>query len=764
MRAETRAPSSRVFVTGVYLRSLWLTLSFVLGCLGYQIVPLLGNDGILPASALLKQVESTVPGPMSNRFFLFPTACWFIGTSDLALHFLSYGGAVLALVAAIVGGGAGKTLSSAAALMLVSIIVVGGDFCQFPWDFLLIEAMFIALFYPSAKPFWESWGARREPSHAALLATHFLLFRFMWAMGLEKLPIVNGEKAWADMTFLQRFYETEQPLPTALSWVLTKMPMGFHKVSTLGTWFIELIVPLWIFGSARWQFWSAVLQAILMLAIQLAGNYATFQVVTVVLMIPLLTDSVFLTAGPADGGEGTDATGNTEGETAKGRQRMADTLQRYSVAEHTGNAVLLSHALMGACFLLRILEPGGLAYLGNANWMYDANAETKMPAALVTTLRALHPWRIVNQYGGIFHDTFTHEGHVALVFRSSMDGLEWNEHHLKFSIQNETSFPLFFAPWMPRLDHAAFYEGTRVQFHSIQPSNPFYNAANAWFLKFSNLILIGSPHASFFFREDPFLKYDGRPPKYVSAVVRSYKFDSYEALREKGHWSRKLWTGTHLGAVQNCNGLSPRQYRTCIRSNCKALMSYYKVDYYKEVHTSCEVSDLSSDSLDSVWSTKAMASELAITLLPDSYRQTIFRWVRDTMLAPDAKSRSFESQFPIAVAEFGDDEIVLKEAYNVHKARYGWKTVVHHGLWSCLYKVLYIFRVGDVNEDKLLDMKEAENIFELLDSARPAQAAMDLMAYAAPDTKTEAGTPRRELALKDLLSSEELLQEYCEEL
>ena len=205
------------------------------------------------------------------------------------------GGFFMSLFAAIFGGLAGKILSTVAAFVTLSIVVIGGDFCQFPWEFLLLEAHFIAVFLPTLKPVWRGFGAYSEPRDVALLATHFLLFRFMCAMGIEKLPFINNEKEWHQLTFLKRFCKTEQPLPTAASWLLTKLPMFFHKASAIFTWIIEIIVPLLIFLSSKYQRVSAILQCILMVAIQLAGNYATFQVISVVLML-LLTDTYIASA------------------------------------------------------------------------------------------------------------------------------------------------------------------------------------------------------------------------------------------------------------------------------------------------------------------------------------------------------------------------------------------------------------------------------------------------------------------------------------
>ena len=283
---------SRKIVIGYYLRSLWLTNSFVLFCMSFQICGLLGPEGVLSAENLLANVRVVVPGQTSlEQFLAYPSIFLLIGASDNVLLFTCIGGFFMSLFAAIFGGLAGKILSTAAAFVTLSIVVIGGDFCQFPWEFLLLEAHFIAVFLPIIKPVWKGFGAYSEPRDVALLATHFLLFRFMWAMGIEKLPFINNEKEWQQLTFLKRFYETEQPLPTAASWLLTKLPMFFHKASAIFTWIIEIIVPLLIFLSSKYQRLSAILQCILMVAIQLAGNYATFQVISVVLMLPLLTDT-----------------------------------------------------------------------------------------------------------------------------------------------------------------------------------------------------------------------------------------------------------------------------------------------------------------------------------------------------------------------------------------------------------------------------------------------------------------------------------------
>ena len=755
----------RKVVIGVYLRSLNLTLSFVLFSLSVQICPLLGEHGILRASDVLEEVRHTVPGTVLDRFVLFPSLCWFVGTSDAALLFLTLGGGCLSLLACAVGGRVAKLLSMTGAFALLSIIVVGGDFCQFPWDFLLIEALFLSWFLPTTKPLFGrdgGWGAQEEPTSAALLSTHFLLFRFMWAMGVEKIPFLNQEKEWYAMTYLKRFYETEQPLPTAASWVLTKLPMWFHKLSVVGTWFIELVVPVMIFGGSEWQYWSAYLQCTLMIAIQVAGNYATFQVITCVLMIPLLTDP-----GSVEAEDG--ATRASRGDPAK---------PVHSPASPYVASLLLVHGGLGLLFLLHIFEPGGLSYLGNANWMYQQSSVTQsyIPDAVVYTMRALHPWRIVNQYGGIFHDTFDHEGHVALVFRGSHDGVQWKEYPLAFSIQNETSFPQFFAPWMPRLDHAAFYEGTNVQFHHIQPSNPFCNGGNAWLLQLVGLILEGDRGevVNKLFATNPFPL---RPPRFVSVISRSYKFDTWKALKEKGAWLKQIWKRQHLHTVENCAfaaeayGRESEEYRQCMRKNCRAVLTYLNIEYSPLIHDDCALPNLSKNSMQSLWNTSHLGPEIAVSTLPRAYRETVHRWAAATMINRGGQLDKGEKKltpFASAVHDIFEDEIVVDATVKKYVLQLGASGQnISSDLHNCLLNMLYMFRVSDTNGDKRLDTVEMARMLHAAGHMNPEE---DVNEYFRVIQRSKGGTTygRKStlewITFSDLVGSERLVEVACEEL
>jgi lipase maturation factor 1 len=759
----------RLVVIGYYLRALWLTNAFVLFCLAFQIRELLGPNGVLSAEKLLNRVDKTLPGTKLDQFLKYPTIFLFIGTSENVLLLVCIAGTLSSILAATVGGITAKFLSCIAAYLLLSIIVVGGDFCQFPWDFLLLEAHLIAMFLPRVKPIWKGLGAVSEPLEIPLLATHFLLFRFMWAMGIEKLPFINGEKHWVNLTYLSRFYETEQPLPTAASWLLTKFPMWFHKACAYMTWFVELFIPLLIFLSPKWQYISVIFQAILMVAIYVVGNYATFQVITIVLMIPLLTDTYSSENDRVAGNDDKNENNNSNA---------------YSVSFYIYNTVrdtfLILHGTLGIFYLLRIFEPGGLTYLGNSNWLYSKSIEnigtkdpddfyhikeTIIPVTVLVIMKALHPFRVVNQYGGIFHDTFSHEGHVALIVQGSNDGRIWQDYELAYSIQHEHSFPQYFAPWMPRLDHAAFYEGTRIPFYFIQPSNPLYHQGNTWFLNFVQMLLDGNPYASSFFSKNPFSP--SSPPKYVKAVTRSFKFSTYNNLQNNGKWFEKEFESIHLPPVSNCK---KKNYEgKCEAMNCISVLTYYKIPLDNVANIEeCRIKNLKQNNINSLWSYNELDVVLATEMIPFSYRFTIWKWLKKKYCnnnddgdneMPLQTCTEFIQQYNNSfndIKKIGiitDCEYIIRK--NVRAIAKKYNVESKKDLDLCMKDVFIVFLNGDVDQNGFWSDVEIYLIFLEAGVQNPAVTTMYLF-------ESQQGTIAADgLSFEQILSVEIFIIEQC---
>src|SRR4029077_6821329 len=123
------------------------------------------------------------------------------------------------------------TSGQKAALVLLfiyylSVVNAGQIFMGYQWDFLLLEAGFLAIFLTPV--FTRVWLFR------------WLLFRLMFLSGAVKL--LSHDPAWRSLTAPRYHYET-QPLPTPLGWYVHQLPGWFHAFSAATMFTVELAVP-----------------------------------------------------------------------------------------------------------------------------------------------------------------------------------------------------------------------------------------------------------------------------------------------------------------------------------------------------------------------------------------------------------------------------------------------------------------------------------------------------------------------------------------
>ena len=113
----------------------------------------------------------------------------------------------------------------------------------------------------------------------------------MFGSGVVKFTYFDsdGGNRWIDLTALD-FHFWTQPIPTQLSWYFHWLPNWFHKISLLATYFIELILPLFIFLPRRFRNISFLGIIFLQLMIIISGNYGFFNLLTIVLCLTLVDD------------------------------------------------------------------------------------------------------------------------------------------------------------------------------------------------------------------------------------------------------------------------------------------------------------------------------------------------------------------------------------------------------------------------------------------------------------------------------------------
>src|SRR2546429_711915 len=279
---STGGPTS-VLSRWLFLRLLGLVYLIAFVSLALQVTGLVGDHGIIPATAFLERPRALYGGA---AYRLLPTVCW-LRAGDGALRLLCWGGGALALLVM-----AGVAQAPALALLwacYLSLSVVGQTFLWFQWDGLLLETGLLALLYAPTR-----WLPRREreraPSGVIRWLVWLLLFKLMFLSGITKLA--SGDPTWRHLTALDYHFWT-QPLPPWTAWYAQQLPGWVHQGMTLGMFAIELGAPWLIFAPRRFpglRVAACVLLVLGQLGIALTGNYGFFNLLAIVLCLALLDD------------------------------------------------------------------------------------------------------------------------------------------------------------------------------------------------------------------------------------------------------------------------------------------------------------------------------------------------------------------------------------------------------------------------------------------------------------------------------------------
>jgi hypothetical protein len=471
------APNSSEAVRRLFLRLLGLVYLAAFLSLAVQVEGLIGSKGILPVAELLDWARART-GP--ERHFLFPSLFW-LNASDAALAAASWGGAILSCL--LLAGLAPAPLLFALWALYLSLTSAGQIFLGYQWDALLLETGFLAIFWA---PF--SLRLRPGPQPPAVLVNwllRWLLFRLMFSSGVVKL--LSGDPTWRDLTALRYHYWT-QPLPTWTAWYVDHLPGWFHAGSLVAMLAMELAVPLLIFAPRRLRLVACGALVALQLAIAATGNYAFFNLLTIVLCLVLLDD-----------------------------RSLPEGLRRRLVPAASGEPgrgwprwVLLPLAALVS--LLSAIQMSGTVGL-RVPW----------PAPARAVYRAAAPFQVVNGYG-LFAVMTTRRPEILV--EGSDDGVAWKAYELRWKPGDVTRAPAFVAPHQPRLDW-------QMWFAALETCE-----ANPWLLRFLARLLDGSPPVVGLLERNPFPR---SPPRLVRAVLYEYRFT--DARESGGAWWRREEVG-----------------------------------------------------------------------------------------------------------------------------------------------------------------------------------------------------------------------------
>jgi predicted DCC family thiol-disulfide oxidoreductase YuxK len=482
-------PPSYALLRNVFIRLMAFVYFCAFASLWFQIRGLIGENGILPVSQFLTDAGGYFQG--MERWHQIPTFCWWNASDNSLLWQCGLGTGLSVLL--MFG-----FLPSFCALLLwclfLSLTTVGQDFLGFQWENLLLESGLLTILW--APLAWRLRSNLRPPL-LPLFLLRLLLFRLTFHSGLVK--IMSGDPAWRDFTALFYHYET-QPLPTILGWHAYQLPTWWHVLSTGVMYLIELGVSLLIFAPRRARVWAFFPLAALQVAIALTGNYAYFNLLTIVLCLTVLDDSaiqriLFFKAPQSS---------------TLGSEPLLIARARTLIASLVGIVVVIM-ALIHVAWTLKLKE----------SW----------PKPISALYRWVAPFRSVNSYGLFAVMT---KSRPEIIIEGSNDGQEWKSYEFKYKPGDLNRAPKWCAPHQPRLDWQMWFAALSDYNH------------NPWILNFCLRLLQGKPEVLALLEKNPF---PDKPPKFIRALTYNYEFATKSMHQETGAWWKRTYKEEYLSPV-----------------------------------------------------------------------------------------------------------------------------------------------------------------------------------------------------------------------
>lgn len=463
----------------IFLRLLGLVYFCAFTSWAVQAIGLIGEHGILPCRLVIDSLP--------------PTLFWF-NSSDFSLALIPWLGSFFSIM--LLTG----FLSGPCTIILwafyLSIVNAGMDFTGFQWDALLLETGFIAIFLAP----WKLWqrmplSIEPEPPIAIFWLLRFLCFRLMFMSGWVKLA--SGDLAWQNLTALNYHYET-QPLPTPLAWYLNQFPEWFQRFSTGSVLFIELLIPICIFGPRKIRLVAAGFLILLQILIALAGNYAFFNILSIALCITLLDDE-FL------------------------HFIQLKILKKNQIQKDLPTDQQQIQPSKQSRFGKKTLIAISLAILGGSQILTTIVGYQLVPMPLLILLAAVQPIHIVNNYG-LFAVMTT--SRPEIIVEGSNDGEHWLAYEFKYKPGDIRRAPPIIAPHQPRLDWQMWFAALGSE------------STNPWFRLFVKCLLEGRSEVTTLLKTNPF---PDSPPLFIRASVYDYHFtDAALKNRNKDWWRHEF--------------------------------------------------------------------------------------------------------------------------------------------------------------------------------------------------------------------------------
>ena len=466
--------------------SYWLTRFVILRLLGFvyaiaflvaisQLVPLIGEHGLTPATHFLERIQSHL-GSRAAAALQLPTLFWF-GISDTGLSIFAWVGLGLSFV--VLAGYANAIMLAVLWVIYMSIVHVGQIWYGYGWETQLLETGFLSIFLC---PLLDGRSFPKcRPPILVIWLFRWLGFRIMIGAGLIKL---RGDPCWRDLTCLYYHYET-QPIPNPISRYLHFAPQWFHKIETAWNHFVELIVPWFSFGPRHARHVAGVLLVSFQIILIISGNLSFLNYVTIIPFLACFDDTLLRHVLP------------------KALVKRAERAAQESEPSRINNSFAIALSIL-------------VAYLSITPVLNLVSARQLMNSSF-------DPFDLVNTYGA-----FGSVGHERpeIVFEGTSDAFitgdtQWKEYEFKAKPGDPNRRPPFIAPYQPRIDWQIWFAAM---------ASP---ADYPWTLHFVWKLLHNDRGTLSLIANNPF---SNAPPRYIRARLYRYQF---APLGEKAWWKRE---------------------------------------------------------------------------------------------------------------------------------------------------------------------------------------------------------------------------------
>jgi len=471
----------------------WLTRFVILRLLGIvyavaflvsinQIIPLIGENGLLPLNIYLKEV-SVALGSAGAGFVRLPSVFWF-WHSNTALLTVAWIGFVLSCV--VIAGYANAPVLTVLWFLYMSIVHAGQDWYGYGWEIQLTETGFLAIFLCpllDMRPF-----PRRAPPMPIIVLFRWLIFRCMLGAGLIKL---RGDNIWRNGTALYYYFET-QPIPGPLTRWFHFLPHTALKIGVWFNWLAELVSPWFVFWPRAARHVAGSVIVLFQFVLILSGNLSFLNWLTIIPALACFDDSFWARLLPR--------------RLVRKAAAAADKAEESKPMLTTAWVVAAVVVLLSIQPVLNMLSPEQVM-----NTSFD-------PLELVNTYGA---------FGSVGQERFN------VIFEGTTDDTtggkaNWKPYIYKYLPTLPDKRPPQIAPYQPHLDWQMWFAAM-----STPDQYPWtYNLV--WKL------LHNDPDAIGLFAGNPF---PGKPPRFIKAVLYRYKFAKpgnpqglYWTVEEIGDW------------------------------------------------------------------------------------------------------------------------------------------------------------------------------------------------------------------------------------